>query len=80
MPLRWVKLGFFGFLVIFDAVFDPKIHFLAPLETSELKTDDKFEFLGKKYMGIDPQFIFVLLVFFVKSKISLRKWPFLVDS
>ncbi len=67
-------------LVIFDAVSDPKIHFLALLEAFELKTDGKFERFVQKYMEFDPQFIFVLLVFFVKSKISLRKWPFLVDS
>ena len=75
-----LRQGFFGFLVSFDAVFDQKILFLATLESSELKTHVKFRFLAQNYIGNDPQFIFVLLIFFVKSEISLRKWLFLVDS
>ena len=46
-----------------------KMPISATLEAFELKTDFKFEFLAQKYMGNDPQFIFVLLKIPVKYDI-----------
>ena len=73
-------MAFFGILATLDAFFDQKMPFLATLQTSELKTDFKFEFLVQNYMRNGSGIIVLLLIFFVKSEISLRKWLFLVDS